>query len=100
MADRSRPPGTDTRRVYKAGAGKARGARSGTGGGADSERASAGMYTGSRRRTAQPARGRGGHGLFVRILLALLVVLAVGAVAFLIGYLIGLKIALVALPLP
>ena len=47
------------------------------------------------RGTPKPRRARAGRPLWQRILLALIVVLAVAAVSFLIGYLIGLKLAIV-----
>jgi hypothetical protein len=93
MADRSRPAG-GTRRVYSTGGAQSRRDRPGAARGA-------GYDAGQQRREppGPPARRTGGRSLVVRVLLALLMVLAVGAIAFLIGYLIGLKIAIVALPL-
>ena len=68
--------------------------------------------SGADRQTGQGGRGGSNYGapdrtrertprrrsnLLVRIVVGLLIVLAVGAIAFLIGYLIGLKIAVLAL---
>lgn len=54
-----------------------------------------GGYSASNRRRERTPRRR--PNLLVRIIVGLLIVLAVGAIAFLVGYLIGLKIAVLAL---
>jgi len=85
MAEGRRSSGSGQRRVYREGSSppssRPKGASERKGGG------SSGRGSRSRVRSSRP--------LWQRILLALLVVLAVAAVSFLIGYLIGLKLAII-----
>jgi hypothetical protein len=88
MAEGSRSSGSGQRRVYRNGSSspsrRPKRAAEPSGGG----KSKSGRRSRPRVRAARP--------LWQRILRALLVVLAVAAVSFLIGYLIGLKLAIVA----
>lgn len=86
MAERGRSSGSGERRVYREGSSSPSRRPKGT------TTRSAGDATSGRGRRP---RVRAARPLWQRILLALLVVLAVAAVSFLIGYLIGLKLAIV-----
>jgi hypothetical protein len=84
MAERGRSSGSGERRVYRDGSSSPSRRLKGT-----TDRSAGGATSGRRPRV------RAARPLWQRILLALLVVLAVAAVSFLIGYLIGLKLAIV-----
>ena len=85
MAEGSRSSGSGQRRVYRNGSPSPS---------RRPKRAAEPSGGGKSGRSSRP-RVRAARPLWQRILLALLVVLAVAAVSFLIGYLIGLKLAIV-----
>jgi len=86
MAEGGRSSGSGQRRVYRNGS-----SESSRGPKREAERSGGKARSGrAPRRPARVARP-----LWQRILLALLVVLVVAAVSFLIGYLIGLKLAII-----